>query len=294
MKFGLTHANTGRFVAPAAARELAQTVEKAGFESLWTVEHVVLPIDYEPLYPETPDGRFPFDVTHPIADPLVWMTWIGAATVRIKLGTAVLVLPQRNPLVTAKETATLDLLTEGRLLLGVGAGWLREEFSALGSDFDSRGRRLSESIAAMRSLWSGDPATFHGETVDFSGMICRPKPAGRTIPVHIGGYSVPAAVRAGRIGDGFFPGGYGDRERLTALITRARKEAADVGRDPDALEITARWTKDRTGLDDIGAVHALEDLGVDRVVVPVALFDDGDLAGSLARFGDRVIAGYGS
>lgn len=289
MKFGVTHANSGRFVRPDAAAELARSAEAAGFESVWTIEHVVLPTVYEPLYPETADGRFPFEVTRPIADPLVWMTYVGALTERIKLGTAVLVLPQHNPLITAKATATLDVLIGGRLMLGVGAGWLREEFDALGAEFAGRGARLSESILAMRELWSGEPATFEGATTAFAGVVSSPRPQQHTVPVHVGGYSVPAAVRAGRIGDGFFPGGYNDRDRLRMLITRARKEAADSGRDPDELEITARWTKDPGALDDLGPVQELEDLGVDRVVVPASVFEGDDLVGAIARFGERVI-----
>jgi probable F420-dependent oxidoreductase len=292
VKFGLTHANLGRFSEPEAALDLARAAERAGFDSLWTVEHVVLPTIYEPLYPETPDGRFPFDVEDAIADPLVWMAYVAAATQRMLLGTAVLVLPQRNPVVTAKELATLDRLTGGRLVVGVGAGWLREEFEALGSDFETRGRRLTEAIGAMRALWSGEPATFASDSTSFEGVISRPVPTRGSVPVHIGGFTIPAAVRAGRIGDGFFPGGYGERERLAVLIARARQEATDAGRDPSSLEITARWTKNADDLDDVGVLHQLEDMGVDRVVVPAWVFDTGDLHGALDRLADRVLSRF--
>jgi probable F420-dependent oxidoreductase len=258
------------------------------------VDHAVIPTRYEHLYPETADGRFPFDVDHPLADPLIWLTWVGAITQRIKLGTAVLVLPQRQAVVTAKAAASLDRLTGGRLILGVGAGWLREEFEALQRDFATRGKRLSENILTMRALWTGEPATFHGADDDFEEVICSPTPAGRSIPVHIGGFTVPAAVRAGRIGDGFFPGGYEDKERLAYLVKRARQEADDAGRDPDALEITTRWTKHPEELQDTGVLRWLEDIGVHRVSVPVTLFDRGDLVESLASFGDRYIAAFAS
>lgn len=290
MKFGLTHANIGRFSNPGPALELAHAAERAGFDSLWTVEHVVLPTKYEPLYPETPDGRFPFDVSEPIADPLVWLAFVANVTEHMKLGTAVLVLPQRNPLIAAKEVATLDRLTDGRVLLGVGAGWLREEFQALGVDFERRGARLTESIQVMRALWAGGPASYAGGTAAFDDVISHPQPVRPSVPVHIGGFTVPAAVRAGRLGDGFFPGGYGERERLAVLVERARREAADCGRDPDELEITARWTKNAAELDDLGVLHQLEDLGVHRVVVPAWVFDDGDLSSALRRVGDRVIS----
>jgi len=292
VKFGLTHGNIGRFSDPQSAIELAQAAERVGFDSLWTVEHVILPTKYEPLYPETPDGKFPFDVTESIADPLVWMAFVAASTERIKLGTAILIVPQRNPLLMAKEAATLDRLSGGRLVLGVGAGWLREEFDALGVDFDSRGARLTESIEAMRALWAGGPASFSGTFTSFDSVISHPRPVQPTIPVHVGGFTVPAAVRAGRMGEGFFPGGYDERERLAMLVQRARQEAEDAGRDPDELEITARWTKKAGDLDDLDMLRRLEDIGVHRVVVPAWVFDTGDLRGALERVGDRVFSRF--
>jgi probable F420-dependent oxidoreductase len=292
MKFGLTHGNIGRFSEPGPAIELAQAAEQAGFDSLWTVEHVILPTKYEPLYPETPDGKFPFDVTESIADPLVWMAFVASSTEHIKLGTGILIVPQRNPLIMAKEAATLDRLSGGRLLLGVGAGWLREEFAALGVDFDTRGARLTEYIEAMRTLWAGGPATFTGASTSFDGVISHPRPVQPSVPVHVGGFTVPAAVRAGRIGDGFFPGGYGEHERLAMLIERARQEAEDAGRDPDQLEITARWTKQARDLDDLDMLRRLDDMGVHRVVVPAWVFDTGDLRGALERVGERVFSQF--
>jgi probable F420-dependent oxidoreductase len=294
MKFGLTHGNIGRFSEPGPAVELAQAAERAGFDSLWTVEHVILPTKYEPLYPETPDGKFPFDVTESIADPFVWMAFVASSTERVKLGTAILIVPQRNPLLMAKETASLDRLCGGRLLLGVGAGWLREEFDALGVDFDSRGKRLTEYIEAMRALWAGGPATFAGSFTSFDSVISHPRPAQPSVPIHVGGFTVPAAVRAGRLGEGFFPGGYDERERLAMLIQRARQEAADAGRDPDQLEITARWTKKVGDLDDLDMLRRLEDMGVHRVVVPAWVFDTGDLRGALERVGERVFSQFAS
>ena len=289
MKFALTHGNTGRFASPGPALELALAAERAGFDSIWTVDHAVIPTLYEPLYPETPDGRFPFPVDHPLADPLIWLTWVGAHTNRIKLGTAVLVLPQRHPMVTAKETATIDRLTGGRLLLGVGAGWLREEFDALQQDFATRGKRLNEHVLAMRALWSGTPATFAGTYNNFTEVICSPTPVNASIPIHIGGFTEAAAARAGRIGDGFFPGGYEDRDRLLFLIKRAREAAEAAGRDPAALEVTTRWTKDPARLQDSDVLAELAEVGVDRVSVPVTLFDRGDLAGAIHAFGERYI-----
>jgi probable F420-dependent oxidoreductase len=289
VKFGITHANLGRFVEPANAVELATATEAAGFDSLWTVEHVILPTVYEPLYPETADGRFPFDPAVEIGDPFVWMASVAHATANLLLGTSVLVMPQRNPLIVAKEAATLDRMIGGRLILGLGAGWLREEFDALGADFDHRGANLTESVQIMRTLWQGGPVSHDGSIAEFDHVISHPTPQRASVPIHIGGFSVPAAIRAGRIGDGFFPGGYDERESLESLIARARSEAELAGRDPADLEITARWTKNYDDLTKTSAIEFLEELGVDRIVVPAWVFDRGNLSDELARIGEQIV-----
>jgi len=289
MKFGLTHGNIGGWSDPSAAVKIAAAAESAGFDSLWTVEHVVRPLVYEPLYPETADGLIPFAADEPIADPLVWMAFAAAHTTTLKLGTGVMVLPQRNALVTAKEVATLDRLSGGRTILGVGAGWLREEFTALDVNFADRGSRINDMIQAMRVLWTGRSASYQSDSVSFNEVVSSPTPFQTTVPIHIGGFTVPAAARAGRIGDGFFPGGYDDRDRLAALIKRCRSEASAVGRDPQEIEITARWTKNRENLTDLDAVLRLADLGIDRVTIPSFVFAADQITDELARFGDRVI-----
>lgn len=292
MKFALTHGNIGRFTEPAEAIRLVGAAERVGFESVWTVEHVVLPTEYEPLYPETADGRIPFAPDHPIADPLVWMAFAAAHTSRIKLGTGVLVVPQRNALVLAKEAATLHRLSGGRVLLGVGAGWLREEFDALGVSFEDRGRRLDDTMAAMRELWRGDPATHSSASWQFSGVVSSPTPPGHVVPIHVGGFTGPAARRAGRSAEGFFPGGY-DRDVLARLIARCREEAVAHDRDPDSIEITTRWTRDPSALGDLSVLERLAEMGVDRVTVPQFLFDGDDIEEQLERFGSDVIAQLG-
>src|SRR5215203_596941 len=172
MKFGLMFTNTGRGSSRQGAREVAVRAEAAGYESLWTVEHVVVPSGYESKYPYDPSGKMAggaeaFD----LPDPLIWLAYVAARTERIRLGTGVLVLPQRNVVVTAKEIATLDHLAGGRVTLGVGVGWLAEEFAALGVPFKERGARMDEYIDVLRELWSpsGDPekATVDGRFVSF-------------------------------------------------------------------------------------------------------------------------------
>lgn len=292
MRFGVSHANIGRFAEPSAAVALVQAVEAAGFESIWTVDHVVLPKHYAKRYPETSDGAFPFRIDLPIAEPLTWIAYAASASETIRMGTGILVLPQRNPLVTAKVLASLDRLTRGRLDVGVGAGWLREEFDALGADFARRGALLDEHIAAMRELWTNSVATHHGETITFREVACSPVPVQQPLPVHIGGFSSAAANRAGQVGEGFFPAGLGDTHRLGDLVAEAREAAASAGREPADLEITARWTRDAEGLRDLSRLDRLAEIGVDRVVLPAWLLDNGDLHGNLTNLATRVIADY--
>jgi probable F420-dependent oxidoreductase len=261
MKFGLRYCNTGRYVDPQAAIALAQAAEAAGFESLWTVEHTIVPDGYASAYPYDPSGKMAGgrnDIALP--DPLIWMAFVAAATTRIKLATGIMILPQHNPLLAAKQIATLDHLSGGRVLLGVGVGWLQEEFTALGVPFAERGARTEEYIAAMRELWSAEKPSFKGRFVAFAGAYCRPQPVDKSVPIIVGGHSEAAARRAGRVGDGFFPA----RGAPADLIAIARTAAREAARDPDKLEITVSLP------DDLAELDALIRLGVTRVLVPSA------------------------
>lgn len=261
MKFGLRYCNTGRYVDPGAAIELAQAAEEAGFESLWTVEHTVVPAGYGSAYPYSPSGKMAGgDDAIPLPDPLIWMAYVAAATQRIRLGTAILILPQHNPVVVAKQVATLDHLSGGRILLGIGAGWLKEEFDALGVPFETRGRRTDEYIKVLRELWQVEKPTFQGEFVRFKDAYCRPQPVNGTVPIIVGGHSEAAAKRAGRLGDGFFPA----RGAPAELFELARRSAKEAGRDPNAIEMTASLP------DDLAQIPALIQLGVKRILVPVS------------------------
>jgi probable F420-dependent oxidoreductase len=287
MRFGIAFANTGPMVEPAVAVAFARAAEAAGFESIWTVEHVVVPTEYASPYPYSPTGKMPGTVDSPIPDPLIWLTYVAAATSAIRLATGILVLPQRNPVVLAKETATLDQLSGGRLLLGIGVGWLKEEFDAIGVPFGERGARTDEAVSALRALWTQDAATHHGRFSDFTDCVLRPHPVQPSIPIHVGGHTDAAARRAGRLGDGFFPA-LGDHDELARLFEVVRQTARDHGRDPSAIELS---TGGRGALGDraLDEVRALADLGVDRVIVPAFAFW-GDPDTELARYGDQVIA----
>ena len=260
MKFGLRYCNTGQYTNPARAVELVQAGEAAGFESAWTVEHTVVPAGYESTYPYSPDGKMAGGIDNfPLPDPLIWMSYVAAATHEIKLATGILILPQHNPVITAKQVATLDHMSGGRVLLGIGVGWLKEEFDAIGASFADRGARTDEYVAAMRTLWSDASPSFDGEFVKFRNAHCQPQPINGTVPVIVGGHSQAAARRAGRLGDGFFPA----RGASADLIGLAKQSAEEAGRDPAALEITTSMPESLADLADLAAI------GVDRVLVPV-------------------------
>jgi probable F420-dependent oxidoreductase len=219
-------------------------------------------------------------------DPLIWLAYVAARTSTLRLGTGILIVPQRNPVVLAKELATLDHLSGGRMILGAGIGWLEEEFEALGVPFAGRGRRTEESIAAMRALWSQDQASYDGSTTSFRNCFLRPQPPGGTIPVHVGGHSEAAARRAGRIGDGFFPFGV-TRDELTSLLGSMRRAAEEAGRDPESIEVSVQSNVTAAEAARAEATE-LRALGATRILVPAALFKE-DLAGSLQRYGADVI-----
>lgn len=266
MRFGVMFANTGWSAGPEGAARMGRTAEDAGFDSLWTVEHVVVPSGYESAYPYDSSGKMArgaedFD----LPDPFVWLTFVAATTSTIKLGTGILILPQRNPLIVAKEVATLDHLSGGRALLGVGVGWLAEEFAALGVPFEDRGRRLDEYVDALRCLWTADKATMQGRYVDFRDCISRPRPANGTVPIVVGGHTERAARRAGRLGDGFFPGS-GEVEDVAVLLEVMRREAEAADRDPDAIEVSVGGG----GFGDAAyaRIERLAELGVARVMCP--------------------------
>ncbi len=288
MKFGIYFANIGPFGNGPGAAAMAQAAEQAGFESLWTVEHVVVPSGYQSTYPYDPSGKMPGPEESPIPDPLVWLSYVAAATSTIRLATGILIVPQRNPVVLAKEVATLDSLSGGRVELGIGVGWLEEEFDAIGVPFDERGKRTDDHIAAMRALWAGDKASHHSEFTNFDDCISLPNPVNGSVPIHVGGHSDVAARRAGRLGDGFFPG-KGDLDELAASYQLARSTAKEHGRDPDGIEFSAGGATFGPGAVD--AIKALADIGVDRVMVPAFAFW-GDTPADLATYGEDVISHF--
>jgi probable F420-dependent oxidoreductase len=284
MKVGLAFASSIGIDGDTAL-DICRRAEAAGFESVWGGEHVLLPDSIASKYPYTPDGKIPAEPDTPIPDPLIWLAFAAAAAPTLRLGTCILIVPQRNPLVLAKELATLDQLSGGKVELGLGVGWMKEEFDALGVPWERRGARNDEYIAAMRALWQGPHAEFHGEFVDFDPATCSPRPVNGSIPIIVGGDSEAAIQRAVKLADGYFPG-EGDSERLGKLLGRLRNAAEKAGRDPDSIEINAmfghQFAEPEAGIEQMAA------LGVGRIMIPAFFFGGPGGLDRLSEFGEKI------
>jgi probable F420-dependent oxidoreductase len=262
VRLGVMPPPQGRFLStPDLVGEYARAAEAAGFESIWAFEHAVIPADYASRYPYNPEGRITIE-DDDIPDPFALLAFFAGVTERINLGTGVLILPQRSPVVCAKECATVDALSLGRLRLGIGVGWLREEAEAVGASFTDRGVRTDEAIDVMRTLWAAGDATFDGRYTRFARAKSNPKPLRpEGIPILVGGHSDAAARRAGRLGDGWFPIGLRG-EDFEARRATMHAAARDAGRDPDSIEITY------SGPAKPDLVTRYAELGVSRWIVP--------------------------
>ncbi len=282
MKFGLAFASSAG-TDPESALEICRRAEAVGFESVWGGEHVIYPTHYESPYPYTEDGRMPAEPETVIPDPLIWLAYVAAAAPTLRLGTCILILPQRNPLVLAKEIATLDHLSGGRVELGIGVGWLREEFEALGVPWERRGARTDEYVAALRAVWAGPHAEFHGQFVDFDPVTCSPRPTQDRIPIMVGGDTDIAVRRAARLADGYFPG-TGDPDELARLIGELRNQAEAHDRDPDEIAVNAIFGAQMA--DPAAGIEQLTELGVDRAMLPAFFFAGPDGLDRLTEFGE--------
>jgi len=204
MKIGIFAMGTNRMAGGALLRSLAANAERLGVATLWVPEHVVLLDQYASKYPYSQDGQLPAPTDAPILDPFLALMCMASATSKIRLATGICLVPEHNPLVLAKVTATLDYLSGGRFALGVGIGWLEEEFVAMGIPWEHRAKRTREYIEAMRKLWGEDPSSYSGEYVNFKNVRSNPKPVqGGKLPVIFGGESAPALRRVAEYGNGW-------------------------------------------------------------------------------------------
>lgn len=244
MSLGCVYPNRGPMATPEHLVRFAHTAEALGFETIWTSDHIVVPTEVKSFYPYHATGQMPFVPEEPYWEPLIVMTYLAASTQRIRLGTSVLILPYRNPVFTAKALATLDVLSHGRITLGVGVGWMEEEFQALGLDtYARRGAYSDECIRIFRTLWTEETPTFQGEFHQFAAIKCEPKPVQEGgIPIWVGGHTPQAIRRAARLGNGWQPivqrpGAELPPEDLREKIAALRELAETSGRDPQTLTI---------------------------------------------------------
>ena len=295
MKIGILPLFSKGFIDNGAwCRPFLQAVEAAGAESVWTVEHPIVAEDYEQLYSYSEDGKAPFQADTVMPDPLEWLGFAAGCTSTIKLGTGVLLLPLHSPIIIAKRIATLDALSNGRVLLGVGIGWQKEEFAAVSVPYNERGRRFDEGIDAVRALWRDDIASYDGTYYQFKRVHSDPKPANpNLVPLIIGGSTEVAARRAGRTGDGFFPHAISPDD-FAKLIEVMKASANEAGRDPARIELTVSPSSYRFGSTlDLGVCKAYAEIGVTRIVS--SAFEAGgtepaDMQRYIRRIQDEIVA----
>jgi probable F420-dependent oxidoreductase len=256
MLLGLVHVNMGSMSRPDELVTAVRAAETAGFDSVWAGEHIVLP---DPQVPPSPMG--PQD---PALDSLLALTWAAAHTTTIRLATGIVILPQRNPLVLAKEVATLDVLSGGRVMLGVGAGYLEPEFQAIGANFAERGAVTDEYIDALHALWYEEHPEYHGRFVEFAGVDAHPRPRQQPIPLVVAGHSPPAYRRAVARAHGWY--GYWLTPEDAAASIAGVRAAADRVERPAALGELEISVTPRGHLTPERAA-AFADAGVDRLVV---------------------------
>jgi probable F420-dependent oxidoreductase len=275
-RLGLFSVNSHACSRPATAARIARQAESCGFDSLWAGEHVVLP---DPRVPPSP-----MEPTEPILDPLVSLAFLAAHTTRLLLGTGIVILPQRNPVVLAKQVASLDAVSDGRLVLGIGAGYLEPELSAIGVPMSERGARTDEFLAAMRALWYADRPDYEGRFVRFSGVQAHPRP--RRVPIVVGGHTPSAHRRAVEQGDGWY--GFALDPAATAAQVEGLREAANrYPRPPELgeleISVTPRGTPDRD------TALRFAELGVHRLIVmPRRGLDEAALVDYVTRVADTL------
>jgi len=253
-------------VDPDAVVAKAVHAEELGFDSLWRGDHLILPAQLSSRYPHSASGRPPIEAGSPILDVLTLYAYLAAETTRIKLATGIYLLALRDPLAVARSVQTLDIVSGGRVILGVAAGWLEDEFELAGRDFSTRGPATDEAIALLKALWTEDEPAVDGRPARFE-----PKPVQKPHPpIFGGGESIPALRRAARLCDGW----YGHRPspgEVATTITELRRLRDEAGRADLPFELTVRIEPERVTHDDVARY---EEAGVDRLVAEIGRFDD--------------------
>ena len=284
MKFGTFVFQT----QPSTITAIAHKAEELGFESLWIPEHILLPVNYKSPYPYSSTGRMPAPPESPLHDPMLVLAYVAAITTKIRLATGIYVLPIRNPFTTAKAVASLDVLSGGRFIFGVGIGWLEEEFEGVGSNFKDRALRSREYIELLKELWRSDDPVYHGKTVSIEGFKMNPKPVQKPHPPFVfGGSTEPSLRRTARLGDGWY--GIGETLEETArVIKRLREHEQEQHRNqPLELTVAPRFGGPIT----VDQVKRMRDMGVERVLLG-AIASTRDQLLQMERFRDDVMTQF--
>lgn len=277
LDIGVKLPHTGNAAMERGVATLAKELEAAGFDSLWVSDHIVFPKVIESNYPFAPDGKATWPTEVPYAEALISLAAAAAVTERVRLGTAALVLPLRNPILLAKQAATIDALSGGRLEVGLGAGWLKEEFEALNASFETRGPRMVEWIALLRECWTGAP---EGRESDHyvlpADTVVLPRPE-RGIPLYVGGHSPVALRRAGKLGDGWLAQQSAtamDPDHLATEISAVREAATKADRDPGDLRVVLRLVDSTNRSDQVAdRLKEYAAAGVAEVIIDTDVFD---------------------
>ncbi len=285
MKVGLIPVNMGvESVDQMIA--IAQKAESVGVESVWTFEHVIVPVEYESKYPYNPTGKMGAPPETNMIDPLIALTAIAAHTSTLRLATGVNILPQTNPLYLAKQSASLDFVSGGRFMLGIGIGWLREEFDALGVPFERRGARFDDYVEAMKKVWAGDVVEHKSDFLNWSGFKSYPVPIQKPgVPCIIGGSKGKVFERIAKHGDGWYAPAQ-NVDALEAMLKPLDDACKKIGRDRSTVEISTMWIP---AMESIDVVKRYEDLGVSRLVVPVPALGGPPLE-ALDKFGEEFLS----
>jgi len=263
MKIGIVPINVGGPQTAERMIDVVQHAEAAGIESVWTFEHAMVPIDYDSKYPYDRSGKMPIQPEAWFIDPLIALSHVAAATKTIRLGTGVNIFPQTNPLLFAKQAASLDVLSGGRLTLGLGIGWLAEEYEAMGTPFERRGARFDDYLAAVKKVWTGEAVEHDGEFLSWHGFKSYPTPAQKPHPpILMGGTTTKTLQRVVDVADGWYAPS-DSQQLLNEKLNELRQLAEEAGRPFDSLDITTSW---RIGARP-DALPEFEELGIDRAVV---------------------------
>lgn len=285
MKIGLIPCNVG-VTGIDQMVFMATTAEKIGLESLWTFEHAIVPVDYQSAYPYSADGKMGATPETNFVDPLIALTTIAAHTKTLRLGTGVNILPQANPLMLAKQAASLDFVSNGRLMLGVGIGWLKEEFEALGVPFERRGVRFADYVEGMRKVWSGDVVEHESDFLHWTNFKSYPMPIQNPLPLVIGGSKKNALKRVARYGQGWYAPAIG-ADMLAGMMPDLDQACAAEGRDRSEIEITTMYIPMMEPPAE--SIPKYRDLGVSRLLIPLQALGEKPME-AIERLGDDVLS----